>query len=357
MGIRLQSVQVITMKFLVGVLALALAAIVQAEPEADPALLYGAYYGHPYHLGYGYGSHYGFYNGFYARSAYGYGLPGHSYTHVDRVHKREAEADPQVIAPYVYGNTAFPYVTAPAAFTGLSPVVYNSGYYSYPYHKSYYHKVPVAPTAPVAPVAPVVAPYTVPAIAPAGVAVAARPFTPRDCVTSDGCAVRTLKEAGLAKREAVPEAEAEAEAEAAYYYGNYYGGYGYNPYYNYYNGFYNYPYNYYGGYGYPYAYNPYVAPAAPVAVKAAEPVEVEEKAAPAPVVAPYVAAPYVAAPYVAAPAPAPVVYNTPVVAAPAPVVAAPAPVVKQVSKPVTYTHLGAHPIQPTTVLETETVVY
>merc|ERR1711944_117992 len=114
MGIRLQSVLVITMKFLVGVLAIALAAIAQAEPEADPALLYGAYYGHPYHLGYGYGSHYGFYNGFYARSAYGYGLPGHSYTHVDRVHKREAEADPQVLAapalPYVYGNTAFPYV-------------------------------------------------------------------------------------------------------------------------------------------------------------------------------------------------------------------------------------------------------
>merc|ERR1712156_973530 len=238
MGIRLQSVLVITMKFLVGVLAVAMGAIAQAEPEADPALLYGAYYGHPYHLGYGYGSHYGFYNGFYARSAYGYGLPGHSYTHVDRVHKREAEADPQVIAPYVYGNTAFPYVTAPAAFTGLSPVVYNS--------------VPVAPTAPVAPVAPVVAPYTVPAISPAGVAVAARPFTPRDCVTSDGCAVRALKEAGLAKREADPEAEAEAEAEAAYYYGNYYNGYGYNPYYNYYNGFYNYPYNYnYGGYAYP----------------------------------------------------------------------------------------------------------
>merc|ERR1711990_705205 len=167
--IRLQSVLVITMKFLVGVLAITLAAIAQAEPEADPGLLYGAYYGHPYHLGYGYGSHYGHYNGFYARSAYGYGLPGHSYTHVDRLHKREAEADPQVFAngalPYVYGNTAFPYVTAPAAFTGLNPVVYNS--------------VPVAP----APAAPVLAPYTIPAIAPAGVAVAARPFTPHDCVT------------------------------------------------------------------------------------------------------------------------------------------------------------------------------
>jgi hypothetical protein len=347
------------MKFLVGVLALALAAIAQAEPEADPALLYGAYYGHPYHLGYGYGSHYGLYNGFYARSAYGYGLPGHSYTHVDRLHKREA--DPQVLAaapgalPYGFANTAFPYVTAPAAFTGVSPYVYNS--------------VPVA-TAPVASVAPfhpyAAAPYAVPATTiagvPAGVAVAHRPFTPHDCVTSDGCAVKALKEAGLAKREADPEAEAEAEAEAAYYYGNYYNGYGYNRYYNRYNGFYNYPYNYYGGYGYPYAYNPYAAPAAPVAVKPVEPVEV--KAAPAPVVAapaPYVAAPYAAAPYVAAPyaaapyvahaAPAPVVYNTPVVAAPA-------PIVKQISKPVTYTHLGAHPIQPTTVLETEShVVY
>ena len=77
--------------------------------------------------------------------------------------------------------------------------------------------------------------------------------------------------------------------------------------------------------------------------------QVEVKAAPAPLVAAPAYAPYVAAPYVAAPAP--VVYNTPVVAAPA-------PIVKQISKPVTYTHLGAHPIQPTTVLETEThVVY
>merc|ERR1712156_783634 len=302
MGIRLQSVQIITMKFLVVVLVLAIAALAQAEPEADPGVLYGAYYGHPHFYGrYGYGSHYGFYNGFYARSAYGYGLPGHSYTHVDRLHKREADAQVPAL-PLVYANTAFPYATAPAAFAGvINPYVYNP--------------VPVA-TAPVAPILPYAG--TIPTAA--GVAVAARPFTPYDCVTSDGCAVRALKEAGLAKREADPEAEAEAEAEAAYYFGNYYGGYGYNPYYNYYNGFYNYPYNYYGGYGYPYAYNPYVASAAPVAVKAAEPVEVEEKAAPVPVVAPYVAAPNVAAPYVAAPAPAPVVYNTPVVAAPAPVV-------------------------------------
>merc|ERR1712127_133784 len=67
-------------------------------------------------------------------------------------------------------------------------------------------------------------------------------------------------------------------------------------------------------------------------------------------------APYNYAPYVAAPAP--VVYNYAPVAAPAPVVynAAPvvaAPVVETTHKQVTYTHLGAHPITPTTVLQSE----
>merc|ERR1719266_2078903 len=186
-------------------------------------------------------------NGFYARSAYGYGLPGHSYTHVDRLHKREADAQVPAL-PLVYANTAFPYATAPAAFAGvINPYVYNP--------------VPVA-TAPVAPILPYAG--TIPTAA--GVAVAARPFTPYDCVTTDGCAVRALKEAGLAKREADPE------AEAAYYYGNYYN-YGYNPYYNYYNGFYNYPYsNYYGAYRHPYTYNPYV-PYVAAAPAAAEPAE------------------------------------------------------------------------------------
>ena len=50
---------------------------------------------------------------------------------------------------------------------------------------------------------------------------------------------------------------------------------------------------------------------------------------------------------------APVAAPAPVVkAAPTPLVAA--PVVKSVTKPVTYTHIGAHPVAPTTVLETET---
>merc|ERR1712110_1052158 len=114
MGIRLQSVQIITMKFLVVVLVLALAALAQAEPEADPGVLYGAYYGHPH-----------FYGRFYARSAYGYGLPGHSYTHVDRLHKREADAQVPAALPLVYANTAFPYATAPVAFAGVNPYVYN----------------------------------------------------------------------------------------------------------------------------------------------------------------------------------------------------------------------------------------
>ena len=108
--------------------------------------------------------------------------------------------------------------------------------------------------------------------------------------------------AGLAKREATAEAEADAEAQAdasAHYYGYY----GYRPYgyYGYYNGFYNYPYRYgyYGGY--PYA--PYTYPVA------------------------------------AAPAPEPAVVKS------APV----APV--KPGRPVTYTHLGSTPIQPTTVWE------
>merc|ERR1719468_1023827 len=150
------------MKFLVVVLALA--ALVQAEPEADPGYLYGRYYGYA------------------ARSSYGYGLPGYSYTHVDRLHKREA--DPQFLAatpyssalPLVYNNVPRFFPTAPAAFAPISPLVYNTA--------------PVA-TAPIAPVAPVV--Y---ATAPAPVAVAApvvvpgRPYTPYDCATAEGCAVR-----------------------------------------------------------------------------------------------------------------------------------------------------------------------
>jgi hypothetical protein len=277
------------------------------------------------------------------------------------------EADPQLLLgpsplttpyaspfPYAYGN------------------IYNP----------YFNTLPVAAPI-VAPAAKVVTPV-VPTPGVAGVIPQARPYTPYDCVTAEGCAVKTLKEHGLAKR----EAEAEADPEA--FYGNYFG---YNNYYGL-NGLYNgyYPYSYgaypYGvnslwnyaalgrGYatgfeqfeGYPAATAPLPAvqvaplPAAPAPVVKSVPV-------PAPVSAP-LAAPLFAAPQVfkAAPAPVTTVVHTPVVNAvpatpvfkAAPIVQAPLPVVRQpvvtpivkkTSKPVTYTHLGAHPIQPTTVFE------
>ena len=84
-------------------------------------------------------------------------------------------------------------------------------------------------------------------------------------------------------------------------------------------------------------------------------------AAPAPIVktveipAPEVKTIEIAAPVVkAVPAtPLPIFRAAPIVHAPVPVVRQPVvtPIVKKVAKPVTYTHLGAHPIQPTTVLE------
>merc|ERR1711863_210855 len=49
----------------------------------------------------------------------------------------------------------------------------------------------------------------------------------------------------------------------------------------------------------------------------------------------------------------PVHHAAPLVHHAAPLVHHVAPVVETVSKPVTYTHLGAHPIQPTTVIQTE----
>merc|ERR1712242_34813 len=308
---------IITMKLLVVVLALASLAL--AEPEADPAYLYSGYYGYPTAYTPS-GSGYGYYNGYYGRSAYSYGVPN-GYTHVDRLHKREVDAQvavaPAATTPFVYNPLAYG-LGLPALHTPVTATVTNvaaapiaatlpavaSPFYGYGFPTAaaaypgslVYNTAPVA-TAPVAVAAPVV-PH--------------RPFTPYDCVTADGCAVRALKEAGLAKREAVaePVAEADADAEAeAYWYGyygnrypgiynNYYGAYGYN--------------GFYGGYGYPYAYPTAAAPAAVV-----EPA-VEVKAVEEPVVA-----------------------------------AAPVPVAKTVvQKPVTYTHLGAHPIQPTTVLET-----
>merc|ERR1711862_1072809 len=111
-----------------------------------------------------------------------------------------------------------------------------------------------------------------------------------------------------------------------------------------YNAFpYNYaPYNF-GPYSYaPYNYSPYSA-AYPYNVATAVVSSVEVAAAPAPLVA----APASTTVYHAA---APVASVAPVAVA-APVVRAPA--VETVAKKVTYTHLGAHPITPTTVVQPE----
>merc|ERR1712001_503788 len=72
------------MKCMIGVLAVA--SLCLAEPEADP-LHYYAPYSYPY-----------FYRPYYA-SGYAGPLPGASYQSVHRLHKREAEADPQVAGP------------------------------------------------------------------------------------------------------------------------------------------------------------------------------------------------------------------------------------------------------------------
>merc|ERR1711953_1377421 len=72
------------MKCMIGVLVIA--SLCLAEPEADP-LHYYAPYSYPY-----------FYRPYYA-SGYAGPLPGASYQSVHRLHKREAEADPQVAGP------------------------------------------------------------------------------------------------------------------------------------------------------------------------------------------------------------------------------------------------------------------
>jgi hypothetical protein len=245
----------------------------------------------------------------YYASGYAGPLPGNSYQAVSRLHKREAEADPQLIlhaAPF-----------APAAFLpGPAGAVFNA-----PVVRSVVEAPAVVSHAVHAAPVPLAAPLSfAPLVAPTSAVVG---VGPHDCVTAGGCALRAALATGLPaatfgptstavigrkRREAEAEAEADAEADPGLLYNSWYGNNYYaNPYYA------PHPYTYS-----PYAYNPYYAN-------------------------PYYANPYYAAlaPYYAA---APVV-------APAPVVAAPA--VATVAKQVTYTHLGAHPIIPTTVVETE----
>merc|ERR1711981_456396 len=160
------SLIVCNMKYL-AILAIALFAIVAAEPEADAdatAAYYGGYYGHPYSYGYGYGLGYrGYYGGYYGHryGAYGY---AHHYG------KRSAEADPaylyagaygypyaygaypygygyRAFAPYYAGSSSFQHVSTGAATYGISQLhkrsadaepeadaaaAYYGGYYGHP---------------------------------------------------------------------------------------------------------------------------------------------------------------------------------------------------------------------------------
>merc|ERR1719338_109496 len=275
------------------------------------------------------------------------------------------EADPQ----FLLGSP----LTTPYALPSLYP--YNTANLYNPYYNFLPAPAPLVVPA-TAPAAKVITPLAAPAplVAPATVATDAvipplRPYTPYDCVTPEGCAVKTLKEHGLAKR----DAEADADPEAYYGFGGYSPFYGYNGLYG--NGFYGgypyangaYPYgvnslwNYAAhGLGYATGFEGYPASTAPLPALPAPVVapRLELKApivAPAPVPAPLFARAPIAAP-VFAPAPLPVVHK----AVPLPAIRVSPPVVKPVVaeavKPVTYTHLGAHPIQPTTVLEKTSAV-
>merc|ERR1712117_160928 len=97
------------------VVVFAVASLCLAEPEADPAYLYAPYHAYPYHA--------------YASGYAGPLYSGHSYQYVHRFHKREADADPQVLlaagaAPYVNEGP----VSGPLTAAIGDPVATERGY-------------------------------------------------------------------------------------------------------------------------------------------------------------------------------------------------------------------------------------
>jgi hypothetical protein len=284
------------------------------------------------------------------------------------------EADPQVFLNA--GPAAFPFAASPFR-TAFADPTFNPAFNTLNPAFNTFNPAFAAPFP--AQIAPAVIPA--PAVfrtAPVLVAApAARLFTPHDCVTQGGCAARAILESQgrLVRR------EAEAEAEPQHLINPYaYTGYN-NLYANYHNAHYN-PYtynafpqgynNFYGG-AYPYLAQPapfaYAQPApfayaqpAPFAIEAA-PLALE--AAPLAIEAPLLKTLPIAAPahIVLEAAPQPIFHSAPIVHHAAPIVhhAAPAfralrpvPVVEKRAKVVTYTHLGAHPVNPLTVIEEET---
>merc|ERR1719382_1940736 len=183
------SLIVCNMKYL-AILAIALFAIVAAEPEAEAdaeaaAAYYGGYYGRGYGYGYGYGlGHRGYYGGY-----YGHGLYGRGYGYGHYLGKRSADAEPEADAEAgvaLYGH-AFGYPYGLRAY----------GAYPYAYGGYYGHYAPLV----------------------AGASSHQHVSTP--------AATYGISQIHKRSADAEPEAEADAEAAAAYY-GGYYGrGYGY----------------------------------------------------------------------------------------------------------------------------------
>merc|ERR1711931_64670 len=113
------------MKFL---LVVALIVCAYAEPEAEADAYYGGYYG----LGaYGYAPRsyaYSSYAAPYAYRSYGY-APYRSYG-AYRLHKRDAEAEPEADADAYYAGVY-------GAYRGYSAYPYSHGYSAYPYSYGY----------------------------------------------------------------------------------------------------------------------------------------------------------------------------------------------------------------------------
>eukprot|EP00091_Calanus_sinicus_P024018 TRINITY_DN839_c1_g1_i3.p1 TRINITY_DN839_c1_g1~~TRINITY_DN839_c1_g1_i3.p1 ORF type:complete len:298 (+),score=83.03 TRINITY_DN839_c1_g1_i3:56-949(+) len=225
------------------IVVLAVASLCLAEPEADP-LHYYAPYAYPYA-----------YRPYFA-SGYAGPLPGHSYQSVHRLHKREADANPQlllnaglhfptasIVAP-VAAPLAAP-VAAPLALPVahsvlntpvVKAVVETPAVVSHQVHAAplFHHAAPLVHHA-----APLVH-HAAPLVHHAAPLVRAAPvapvvgLTPRDCVTEAGCALKAALATGLPsgtfgsastsivgrkRREAEADADADAEADAdAYYY-------------------------------------------------------------------------------------------------------------------------------------------
>jgi len=199
------------MKYL-ALLAIALFAVVAAEPEADAdaaAHYYGGYYGHPGYYGYGrYGYGYGRYHGYYG---YPYGRYGYAHHYGKRSADAEPEAEAEADPAYLYAGH---YGYAGRYAYGAYGYPYSYGYAGYPY--AAYYRAPVA------------------------VAAAAS----HQHVSTPAA---TYGISQVHKRSA--DAEPEADADAAYYYGGYYGHpgyYGYASRYYGYGGYYGYPYGRYG---------------------------------------------------------------------------------------------------------------